>query len=240
MKFGIIVFPGSNGDNDCRVGIEAAGFDAGFIWHRDTSVAGYDCLVLPGGFSYGDYLRPGAIARFSPIMDSVARFSADGKPVLGIDNGFQILLEAGMLPGAMRRNVGTRFVCDWTNVRVESERTPFTLLCARGDVLALPVAHGSGNYFADPDTLARLKKGRQVVFRYCNELGEAASRANPNGSLENIAGICNETGNVVGIMPHPERACEAILGGTDGRRIFESAAEWVRGGVKVGQGAQER
>jgi phosphoribosylformylglycinamidine synthase I len=237
MKFGIIVFPGSNCDKDCRTGIEAAGFDTGFIWHRDTSVAGYDCLVLPGGFSYGDYLRPGAIARFSPIMDSVARFASDGKPVLGIGNGFQILLEAGLLPGAMRRNAGTRFICDWINVRVESEGTPFTSLYAEGDVLTLPVAHGSGNYFAHPDVLAQLNTGGQVVLRYCNELGEAASRANPNGSLENIAGICNETGHVVGIMPHPERACEAILGGTDGRRIFESAAEWVRGGVRVGQGA---
>lgn len=237
MKFGIIVFPGSNCDKDCRTGIKAVGFEAGFIWHRDTSVAGYDCLVLPGGFSYGDYLRPGAMARFSPIMDSVARFAADGKPVLGIGNGFQILLEAGLLPGAMRRNAGSRFVCDWARVRVESERTPFTSLYAKGDVLTLPIAHGSGNYFADPDTLAQLTEGRQIVFRYCDELGEAASRANPNGSMENIAAICNETGNVVGIMPHPERACEAILGGTDGTRIFESAAEWVRGGVRVGQGA---
>jgi len=237
MKFGIIVFPGSNCDKDSCIGIEAAGFKAGLIWHNDTSVAGCDCLVLPGGFSYGDYLRPGALARFSPIMDSVARFAAEGRPVLGIGNGFQILLEAGMLPGAMRRNAGTRFICDWARVRVESEKTPFTSLHAKGDVLTLPIAHGSGNYFAHPDTLVQLNNGGQVVFRYCNQLGEDTSEANPNGSLENIAGICNEAGNVVGIMPHPERACEAILGGTDGRSIFESVAEWVRGGVRVGQGA---
>lgn len=235
MKFGVIVFPGSNCDRDCRNAIEAAGFDAEFIWHRDTSVAGYDCLVLPGGYSYGDYLRPGAIARFSPVMDSVVEYARDGRPVIGICNGFQILLEAGLLPGAMQRNVGTRFICDRVRVRIESTRTPFTLGCREGDVLTLPIAHADGNYYADPQTLAELEERGQVVFRYCNELGDATPEANPNGSLNNIAGVSNEAGNVVGMMPHPERACEAILGGTDGRRIFESVAEWVRGGVRVGQ-----
>lgn len=237
MKFGIITFPGSNCDRDCRTGIEAAGFDAGFIWHRDTSVVGYDCLVLPGGFSYGDYLRPGAIARFSPIMKSVEEYARDGRPVLGIGNGFQILLEAGLLPGGMRKNAGTRFVCDWTRVRVKSTATPFTSLCSEGDMLALPIAHSYGNYYVDPDVLAELQERGQIVFEYCNELGEVNEDANPNGSLKSIAGISNEAGNVVGMMPHPERACETILGGTDGTRIFESVAEWIRGGVRVGQGA---
>ncbi len=234
MKFGIVVFPGSNCDRDVQIAARAAGFDADFIWHADTVVDGFDCLVLPGGFSYGDYLRTGAIARLSPVMESVARFAASGRPVIGICNGFQVLLEAGLLPGAMLKNANCKFICKPQRVRVESARTPFTLKLRLGQVMMLPIAHGDGNYYADSETLAQIERSGQVVFRYCDESGELTPESNPNGSLGNIAGICNEAGNVLGMMPHPERASQQILGGADGRLILDSVAQWAQGGGRIG------
>ncbi|MEA4883489.1 MAG: phosphoribosylformylglycinamidine synthase subunit PurQ [Clostridia bacterium] len=234
MRFGVVVFPGSNCDRDCLTAISAAGYDGEFIWHRETSVDGFDCLVLPGGFAHGDYLRSGAIARFSPVMDSIIRYANEGKPVLGICNGFQVLLEAGLLPGAMLRNTCTRFVCAPQRIRVESARTPFTSGLSVGETLALTIAHGEGNYYADDAVLASLEAAGQVVFRYCDEAGNVTPGSNPNGSLNNIAGICNKGGNVLGMMPHPERAAEEILGGADGRALFESVAAWVSGGGRRG------
>ena len=198
MKFAVVVFPGSNSDY------------------------GADVVVLPGGFSHGDYLRTGAIARFSPVMDAVRAFAGTGGPVLGICNGFQVLLEAGLLPGAMLRNAGLKFRCEHVFLRVEQTDTPFTSLCTQGQVLQIPIAHGEGNYFADPHVLAALDANRQVVFRYATATGEVTPDANPNGSIHNIAGICNEGRNVVGLMPHPERACEPALGSRDGLVMFES------------------
>lgn len=230
MKFGIVVFPGSNCDRDVQTAARATGYDAEFIWHTDTSVDGFDCLVLPGGFSYGDYLRTAAIARFSPVMEPVARYAQSGRPVIGICNGFQVLLEAGLLPGAMLRNTSCKFVCKPQRIRVESASTPFTLKLRSGQVITLPIAHGEGNYYVDCETLAQMEQGGQVVFRYCDESGEPTSESNPNGSLGNIAGICNRAGNVMGMMPHPERAAERILGGDDGRLLFDSVAQWVQGG----------
>jgi phosphoribosylformylglycinamidine synthase len=193
------------------------------VWHKDTDLAGADAVILPGGFSHGDYLRTGAIARFSPVMRSVAAFARQGGPVLGICNGFQILLEAGLLEGAMLRNRGLKFVCDHVFVRVEQTATPFTRGLEAGRVLRLPIAHGDGNYYAPPDVLDRLERNGQVVFRYADAEGRVTDEANPNGSAHGIAGLCNEAGNVVGLMPHPERACEALLGSEDGRAIFEAA-----------------
>lgn len=233
MRFGIVVFPGSNSDRDVQTAARAAGYDADFIWHTDTSADGYDCLVLPGGFSYGDYLRTAAIARFSPVMELVARDAASGRPVVGICNGFQVLLEAGLLPGAMLRNTSCKFVCKPQQIRVESTRTPFTRKFRQGQVITLPIAHGEGNYYADSETLAQMEMDGQVVFRYCDESGEATPESNPNGSLDNIAGICNRAGNVLGMMPHPERAAEGILGGAEGRLLFDSAAQWVQGGGRI-------
>ncbi len=236
MKFGIVVFPGSNCDRDVQTAARAAGYDAEVVWHTDISVDGFDCLVLPGGFSYGDYLRTAAIARFSPVMESVNRYAASGRPVMGICNGFQVLLEAGLLPGAMLRNTSCKFVCRPQRVRVEVEsaRTPFTLELRSGQVITLPIAHGEGNYYADGETLAQMEMDGQVVFRYCDESGEPTHESNPNGSLDNIAGICNKAGNVLGMMPHPERAAESILGGADGRLLFDSVAQWVQGGGRIG------
>ncbi len=223
MKFGIVVFPGSNCDHDAyHVAKHVLGEEAVFLWHKDESLQGCDMVILPGGFSYGDYLRTGAIARFSPIMKSVGRFAADGGRVIGICNGFQILLEAGLLPGAMLKNERLKFVCRHVHLRVETCRTPFTGLCAPGEVLSIPVAHHDGNYFADAATLAELKAHDQIVFRYCTEAGLLRAEANPNGSAEHIAGICNRAGNVLGMMPHPERAAEAMLGSADGLKIFQS------------------
>jgi phosphoribosylformylglycinamidine synthase len=210
--------------------IEAAGFEAGFIWHRSASVDGFDCVVLPGGFAHGDYLRAGAIARFSPVMDQVREFALRGGPVLGICNGFQVLLEAGLLPGAMLPNTSRKFVCRPCHIRVETTETPFTSSLRVGQVLMLPIAHGEGNYYADPATLAELEASGRVVFRYSDPQGRVTEAANPNGSAGNIAGICSPGGNVFGLMPHPERASEEILGGTDGRLLFESVAAWVKGG----------
>jgi phosphoribosylformylglycinamidine synthase len=223
MKFGVIVFPGSNCDHDAyHVVKHVLGQEARFVWHKDRDLAGLDCVILPGGFAHGDYLRAGAIARFSPVMEEVVSFAGRGGRVLGICNGFQIALEAGLLPGAMLRNRSLKFVCKDVHVRVESDRTPFTSAIAPGAVLRIPVAHAEGNYFLPDDELARLEDGGRVVFRYCDPDGNVTERANPNGSRNGIAGIRNEAGNVVGLMPHPERLSEAVLGGTDGRRIFES------------------
>lgn len=217
MKFAVVVFPGSNSDRDAWYAAgKVLGQQAELVWHRDTDLGGADAVILPGGFAHGDYLRTGAIARFSPIMAAVARFAGQGGPVLGICNGFQILLEAGLLPGAMVRNDSVRFVSRHVAVRVEQIDTPFTADCREGQLLQLPIAHGEGNYFAEPDVLKALEANRQVVFRYLE---------NPNGSVNDIAGICNARRNVVGLMPHPERACEACVGSADGRVVLESVVK---------------
>jgi phosphoribosylformylglycinamidine synthase subunit PurQ / glutaminase len=223
VKFAVIVFPGSNCDHDAyHAAKHVLGQNAEFIWHKETSLNGADVVILPGGFSHGDYLRTGAIARFSPVMSTVADFARRGGPVLGICNGFQILLEAGLLPGAMLRNRDLKFHCEHVRVRVEQTDTPFTLRATRGQVLSLPIAHGEGNYYADPEVVRTLEATGRVVFRYCDASGETTDAANPNGSLNSIAGICNEGRNVVGLMPHPERACESVLGSADGLVLFES------------------
>ena len=228
MKFAIVVFPGSNCDHDAYYAAEhVLGEQAELIWHKDTSLKGADVVILPGGFAHGDYLRTGAIARFSPIMQDVKRFADAGGPVLGICNGFQVLLEAGMLPGAMLRNDSLHFRCEQVYVKVEQTDTPFTLACTPSRPLKIPIAHGEGNYYAEPDVVARLEKNRQVVFRYVDAAGQRIAAANPNGSLNNIAGICNESRNVVGLMPHPERACELAVGSADGLALLESAVKAV-------------
>jgi len=196
---------------------------AELVWHGESSLSGYDVVVLPGGFSYGDYLRAGAIARFSPIMSAVTRFATEGGLVMGICNGFQILTEAGLLPGALMRNRSLEFRCQWVHLRVESRKTPFIRNYQPGQVLCMPIAHGEGNYYVDPETLTQLEANEQIVLRYCDASGNVTEAANPNGSLRNIAGICNERGNVFGLMPHPERCSEALLGGTDGLGIWEAA-----------------
>jgi phosphoribosylformylglycinamidine synthase subunit PurQ / glutaminase len=223
MKFAIVVFPGSNCDHDAyHAARHVLGHDAEFLWHKETSLKGADVVILPGGFSHGDYLRTGAIARFSPVMTAVAEFARAGAPVLGICNGFQILLEAGLLPGAMLRNRDLKFHCEHVYVRVEQTDTPFTLRAGTGQVLRIPIAHGEGNYYAEPDVLQELERTRRVIFRYCTAEGEVTGAANPNGAAANIAGICSPARNVVGLMPHPERACEAALGSADGLVLFES------------------
>ncbi len=223
MKFGVVVFPGSNCDHDAFHACTAImGQDAVFLWHKEADLQGVDAVILPGGFAYGDYLRCGAIARFSPVMKEVARFAASGGTVLGICNGFQVLLEAGLLPGVLLRNASLRFVCRYIGLRVENASTRFTAACAPGEVLAFPVAHGEGNYFTDGETLRRLEGEGRVVFRYCNGSGAATGEANPNGSLAGIAGIINGEGNVLGMMPHPERAVDPTLRHTDGQKIFAS------------------
>jgi phosphoribosylformylglycinamidine synthase I len=223
MKFGVVTFPGSNGDHDALSAVELGlGEEVAPVWHKDTSVEGFDVLLIPGGFSYGDYLRGGAIARFSPIMGAVTEFAKAGKPILGICNGFQILTEAGLLPGALIRNPSLNFVCDWVHVRVETDRTPFTASLDPGTVLHLPIAHGQGSYYAEASTVNGLERNDQVVFRYTDATGAASTEANPNGSVANIAGISNQAGNVVGLMPHPERAFDAILGGDEGLQILGS------------------
>jgi phosphoribosylformylglycinamidine synthase I len=243
MKFSIIVFPGSNCDYDAyHAASDVFGQDAEYIWHKDTDLKQPDVVILPGGFAHGDYLRTGAMARFSPIMQEVQAFAAAGGAVLGICNGFQVLLEAGLLPGAMLRNRGLKFQCEQVHVRVEQTDTPFTAACRPGQVLQSPIAHGEGNYFADAATIRRLEANRQIVFRYTNASGEIADAANPNGSTAAIAGLCNESRNVVGLMPHPERACESILGSADGRVIFESVIQSLNGRAAIVQtsGAAER
>jgi phosphoribosylformylglycinamidine synthase I len=223
MKFGVIVFPGSNCDYDAYMAIKTAiKQDVEFLWHQDTSLHNCDCVILPGGFSYGDYLRTGAIARFSSIMKKVMEFAKEGGLVVGICNGFQILLEAGLLPGAMLRNTSLRFICKFVHIKAEHPSSPFTNMCKSGQVLKIPIAHTDGNYFIQDEGLKTLKENEQIVFRYCDQMGKVTRKANPNGSLENIAGICNRTKNVLGMMPHPERASESILGSEDGKYIFES------------------
>jgi phosphoribosylformylglycinamidine synthase subunit PurQ / glutaminase len=225
MKFGVVVFPGSNCDHDAyHVISKVIGQPVDFIWHRDTQLVDYDCVVLPGGFSYGDYLRTGAIASHSPIMRAVVDFAKKGGYVLGICNGFQILCESGLLPGALMRNRSLSYVCGHVNLRVERTDTAYTGSYAQGQVLSIPIAHGEGNYFCDPETLAALEGEGRVVFRYVDAAGEATDAANPNGSLNNIAGIVNAAGNVLGMMPHPERASEESLRSVDGRGLFRSLA----------------
>jgi phosphoribosylformylglycinamidine synthase I len=226
MKFAVVVFPGSNSDRDAwHATGHVLGEQSELVWHKDTDLRGADAVILPGGFAHGDYLRTGAIARFSPIMTAVTEFAAKGGPVLGICNGFQILLEAGLLPGAMVRNRTIKFISHHVNVRVEQTDTPFTAACRPGQVLQLPVAHGEGNYFAEPDVVRELEANRQVIFRYTDGRGQVTDAANPNGSVNNIAGICNRARNVVGLMPHPERACEDCVGSADGRIVLESVVK---------------
>lgn len=223
MKFGVVVFPGTWSDVDC--------FDAlndvfhqpvEYVWHKDTDLSSYDCVILPGGFSYGDYLRPGAIARFSPAMEAVTDFAEQGNLVIGICNGFQILCEAGLLPGVLLPNNHLQFRCQWTTLRVENADTAFTGAASVRQTLRVPISHGEGNYFAEPSVIEQIEEQNRVVFRYCEPDGEITSQANPNGSLHNIAGIINKRGNVLGMMPHPERCCDALLGGEDGKFIFQS------------------
>ena len=231
MKFGVVVFPGSNCEQDCfGVLTDVLKQDAAYLWHQDTSLSRCDAIILPGGFSYGDYLRCGAVARFSPIMRAVASFAKDGGLVLGICNGFQILLEAGLLPGAMLRNTSLRFMCQYVHLRVERTDTPFTNKFQPGQVVRMPIAHNEGNYFADPRTLRRITQQGQALFRYCDADGRLMPEANPNGSIDCIAGVCNEAGNVMGLMPHPERASEPELGSVDGRLLFESVIESANSG----------
>jgi len=209
MKFGVVVFPGSNCDADSYHALkDVMGQEVEYIWHKEQNVDRFDCIILPGGFSYGDYLRCGAIARFSPVMDKVVRFADSGKPVIGICNGFQILTEAGLLPGVLTQNQSLKFICKMVSIRIENTNTPFTELCSKKQVLKIPIAHGDGNYYVDKDSLKEMEKNGQILFRYCDNDGETSEKANPNGSIENIAGICNQQGNVIGMMPHPERAVD--------------------------------
>jgi phosphoribosylformylglycinamidine synthase subunit PurQ / glutaminase len=223
MTFGVVVFPGSNCEQDAyHAATDVLGQNARYLWHKDTDLKGADVVVLPGGFAHGDYLRVGAMARFSPIMASVKEFAANGGPVVGICNGFQILLEAGLLPGAMLRNRSLKYQCEFVHVRVEQTDTPFTSGARAGQVLRLPIGHGEGNYFAPPELLQKIEANRQVVLRYCDANGQVDDQSNPNGSVNAIAALCNEKRNVLGMMPHPERACEPLLGGDDGRILLAS------------------
>ena len=222
MKFGVVVFPGSNCDRDVVwVTQGLLNQPTRMIWHEDSDLSDIDVVIVPGGFSYGDYLRCGAIARFSPVMQATIKHAEQGKLVLGICNGFQVLTEAGLLPGALVRNRDLHFVCDWVPLKVEHSASPWTNHYRTGEVITLPIAHGEGSYYADADTLKSLEDNHQVLFRYCNAKGKSDQSSNPNGSLNHIAGICNRQGNVLGMMPHPERASDPSLGGTDGRRLFE-------------------
>jgi phosphoribosylformylglycinamidine synthase subunit PurQ / glutaminase len=230
VTFAVVVFPGSNCDHDAYHAVKhVLGQDARFVWHKDATLGAADVVILPGGFSYGDYLRTGAIARFSPVMRAVSAFAAEGGPVLGICNGFQVLLECGLLPGAMLRNRDVRFHCEVVTIRVERTDTPFTGRCRTGQRLRIPIAHGEGNYYAPPEVFDELERAGRVVFRYVDAAGEPTAAGNPNGSINNIAGICNAGRNVLGLMPHPERACERVLGSEDGRLIFQSAIDALAG-----------
>jgi phosphoribosylformylglycinamidine synthase len=222
MRFGVVVFPGSNCEHDCYYMLKyVVQQSVRFVWHKERDLSEFDAVILPGGFSYGDYLRTGAIARFSPVMDEVVKFAGRGGAVVGICNGFQILCEAGLLPGALVRNAGVRFVAQSVYLKVENAGTLFTRRCA-DHVLKMPLAHGDGNYYADAETLQQLRAQNRILFRYCTASGEITAAANPNGALDNIAGIMNEAGNVMGLMPHPERACEAALGSNQGLQVFQS------------------
>lgn len=228
MKSGIIVFPGSNCDADClHVMKNVMKQESEYIWHQESDLSAYDAIILPGGFSYGDYLRTGAIARFSPIMSAVVDYARQGGMVIGICNGFQILLEVGLLPGAMLRNRSLKFICDTVNLKVRQANTPFSNKLEEGQIIQVPIAHGEGNYYCDEKTLQELNDNKQIIFTYCGPEGEESLEYNPNGSLANIAGICNEKGNVLGMMPHPERCSEAVLGGTDGYKIFASMLNYL-------------
>jgi len=229
MRFAVVVFPGTWSDHDTHYALSAVlGQEADLVWHREGDLSRYDVVVLPGGFSYGDYLRTGAIARFSPVMEAVAAHAEAGKPVIGICNGFQILCEAHLLPGALMRNDSLQYRCLWVHLRVENAETPFTVACRPGQVLRIPISHGEGRYVADEATLAALESAGRVVFRYCDAAGEVTPEANPNGSVGNIAGIVNERGNVLGMMPHPERACEPLMGGEDGLALWLSVLDWAK------------
>jgi phosphoribosylformylglycinamidine synthase len=241
MKFAVIVFPGSNCDHDAyHAATHVLGQSAELVWHKDADLKGADVVVLPGGFAHGDYLRTGAMARFSPIMREVRAFADRGGPVLGICNGFQILLEAGLLPGAMLRNKGLKYRCEHVHVRVDQVDTPFTCGARDGQVLRIPIGHGEGNYYAPPALLQALEANRQVILRYTTPDGRLDEDANPNGSVNGIAGLCNESRNVVGMMPHPERACEAALGSVDGRVILDSVVKAITSGIALGQAAAAR
>jgi len=235
MKFGVIVFPGSNCDHDAyHVVSKHVGQPVDFIWHKETDLSGYDAVIVPGGFSYGDYLRAGALAHFSPVMKAVKDFAAKGKFVFGICNGFQILCESGLLPGALMRNAGLHFACKHVNIRTENQSTPYTNQLENGRVLSIPIAHAEGNYTCDDATFHSLEENNQIVFRYCDENGDITPESNPNGARSNIAGICNLDRNVLGMMPHPERACEELLGSNDGRDIFRSLTNAIaENGVAV-------
>ena len=223
MKFGIVVFPGTWSDRDCYYSVHnICGQDAVYIWHKETDLSGCDCIILPGGFSYGDYLRTGAIARFSPVMDSVADFSKQGRPVIGICNGFQVLCEANLLPGVLRQNEHLQYRCQWTYLKTENNTTPFTNKCKKGQILKIPISHYEGRYYAGDDVIKGLEDAGRVAFRYGTPGGDITKESNPNGALNNIAGIVNKQGNVLGMMPHPERSCEDILGSVDGNIIWES------------------
>ena len=223
MRFGVVVFPGTWSDTDCHFVINDILLqDVGYVWHDQTALGDYDCIILPGGFSYGDYLRPGSIACLSPVMTAIRSYADNGGLVIGICNGFQILCESGLLPGVLLPNAHTEYRCVGTNLLTSRIDTPFSMLCNADQVLRIPVSHGEGNYFADPDTLANLEETGRVLFRYCGPTGEVNSDYNPNGSANNIAGILNESGNILGMMPHPERSCESLLGSTDGLLIFKS------------------
>jgi phosphoribosylformylglycinamidine synthase subunit PurQ / glutaminase len=225
MRFGVIIFPGSNCDQDSyHAAITSTGQQATFLWHESHDLENADAILVPGGFAYGDYLRTGAIARFAPIMEQVAKFAESGGLVLGICNGFQILCEAGLLPGALMRNAGLKYICKFVDLRVENAETPFTNACRQGDVLRIPIGHMEGNYYCDAQTLETLKRQNRIVLRYSTPDGQVTLQANPNGSLDNIAGICNEGRNVMGMMPHPDRCSEALLGSDDGAKIFKSVA----------------
>ncbi|HSA91868.1 MAG TPA: phosphoribosylformylglycinamidine synthase subunit PurQ [Terriglobales bacterium] len=223
MKFGVVVFPGSNCEHDAWYAVGAvAQQPVTYLWHDSADLENCDAIIIPGGFAFGDYLRTGAIARFSPVMESVARFASSGGMVLGICNGFQVLCEAGLLPGALMRNVGLRYICRQVHLRVENADTPFTNACRKGEVLQIPIGHMDGNYFCEPQTLEALRRDDRILFRYATPQGEITPAANPNGSLDNIAGICSEGRNVCGMMPHPDRSSEAQLGSVDGLKIFQS------------------
>lgn len=234
MKFGVVVFPGSNCDHDAFYAVSnVVKKPVEFIWHQSEDLAGSDAVILPGGFAYGDYLRTGAIARFSPVMKSIEKFAKSGGMVFGICNGFQILLEAGLLPGAVMRNTGLRYICRHVNVRIEETDTPFTSAATEGQIVRIPIAHNDGNYNCDEATLAELEKNRQILFRYTNADGTNDDAGNPNGSMRNIAGVCSRERNVAGLMPHPERALESALDSADGLVIFTSMVEALTGAAKA-------
>jgi len=227
LKFGVVIFPGSNCDYDTLYALkDVLNQDAIFLWHKEHNLKNVDCVILPGGFSYGDYLRSGSIAAFSPLMQEVKEFALRGGLVLGICNGFQVLLELGLLPGAMLRNKNLKFLCQFVHLRVDNEATPFTYKAKKGQVLKIPIAHYDGNFFSPPDTIQEIKINNQIVLRYSDARGQLSEEANVNGSLESIAGLINSAGNIMGMMPHPERASEALLGSEDGRIIFESIINW--------------